>query len=59
MEKRLSKFDIFIYRAFPFLFGESFGFFLVLIVLPITSILVIVATVLTLVKRHGKKGGRK
>ena len=59
MEKRLSKFDIFIYRAFPFLFGESFGFFLILIVLPITLILVIVAIVLILVKRHSKKGVQK
>ena len=34
MEGRISKFGIFLYKVFPFLYGEALGFFLIFIVLP-------------------------
>jgi hypothetical protein len=56
MEKRLSKIQVLTYRAFPFLFGESFFFFLILLVLPLTVASIFVAIV---VKWSNKHFGRR
>lgn len=35
MEGRISKIGVFLYRHFPFLYGEAFGYFLFYFILPI------------------------
>jgi len=38
MEGRISKIGIFLYKSFPFLYGEALGFFLIFFVLPLVLI---------------------
>jgi len=59
MKSRISKIGIFLYKIFPFLYGEALGFFLIFIVLPFSVIAAIIVLILILAKGHSKKGVQK
>jgi hypothetical protein len=55
--KKLSKLQILIHRALPFLFGELFFFFLIFVVLPLTVVSIFIAILIIWSNKHfGEKG---
>ena len=54
MEGRISKIGIFLYKSFPFLYGEALGFFLIFFVLPLVLIVGVGVIIYFLIIRKRK-----
>ncbi|MGC8721755.1 MAG: hypothetical protein ACP5SB_04165 [Caldisericaceae bacterium] len=52
IEGGISEIGIFFYRTFPFLYGEAFGFFMILIVLPLIIIGGIIVLIFIIIRRR-------
>jgi len=54
MEGRISKIGVFLYKSFPFLYGEALGFFLIFFVLPLVLIVGVGVIIYFLIIRKRK-----